>query len=173
MKNKKAFLLGEETLKIIVALIVIVFLVYFLFALFYSSSTKSKQRQAEAVLEESVSGSIKTAIERARSGQGSVGGNAEEVPVPNPLGWHLFSFTGSEIKPNDCAGENCLCICDKVWAFNAAAPFTDKEERQAGKCDSGGACLAVPDIVDFTDIEIKKSTILLVRNEGGIIITER
>ena len=172
-KTRKGFLLAEETLKIVIALIVIVFLVYFLFSLYYSSATKTKQRQAEAILKESVSGSIKTTIERIQGGKGNIGGSAEEIAVPYPSGWHLFSFYGQELKPNGCEGENCLCICDKVLDFNLLSPLTEKEQRQVEKCDSNGACLVVSDIVEFGEIEIKKSTVLFVRNERGIIITEK
>ena len=66
-----------------------------------------------------------------------------------------------------------MCICDKVLDFNLLSPLTEKEQRQVEKCDSNGACLVVSDIVEFGEIEIKKSTVLFVRNERGIIITEK
>ena len=50
-KNKKGFLLAEETLKIILALICIVFLVYFLVYLYFSNVDSKKLEQAKSSLD--------------------------------------------------------------------------------------------------------------------------
>ena len=49
-KSRKAFLLGEETLKIVVALICIVVLIYFLAMLYYAKVDGEKLAQAKALL---------------------------------------------------------------------------------------------------------------------------
>ena len=49
-KNKRGFLLAEETLKIIIAVICIVFLVYILVAVYNSHSADKKIEQAKEVL---------------------------------------------------------------------------------------------------------------------------
>ena len=43
--------------------------------------------------------------------------DSSSFDISNPEGWSIFSFVG-EIKPNFCAGENCLCICDMVYFDN-------------------------------------------------------
>ena len=50
-KNRKGFLLAEETLKIILAVISIGFLVYFLSALYFANQNSEELEQAEASLE--------------------------------------------------------------------------------------------------------------------------
>jgi len=61
--NKKGFLLAEETLKIVVAVISITFLIYFLTSLYFARIDGENLRKAEAVLKGNSEGSIKTAIE--------------------------------------------------------------------------------------------------------------
>ena len=63
MKNKKGFLLAEETLKMVLAVICIGFLIAFLFALYFNNVNNAKFLQAESVLKSNSEGSIKTAIE--------------------------------------------------------------------------------------------------------------
>lgn len=162
--NKHGFLLGEETLKIIVALICIVLLIYFLTSLYYSKVNENKLKEAEATLKESQSGSIKVVIERVRNSQGNLGGDSEELLIHNPSGWYLFAFTEEE-TPNSCAGKNCLCICDKLSSLNFW-------EEQAKKCDEDGTCLVVEDLGGFDKIKIDAGTNLLVKKFGGLITLE-
>ena len=48
--DKKGFLLGEETLKIIVAVVCLGFLVYFLSALYFSNANSKEKIQAEETI---------------------------------------------------------------------------------------------------------------------------
>jgi len=160
--NKRGFLLAEETLKIILAAIAILFLVYFLFALYFSSISAEKLRQAESILKASLEKSIKITIERVRSS-----GTSESISVPNPTGWYVFGFI-SDPKPNSCTGKNCICICENVGkiVFNF---WKSEEERQVQECGEKGACLVVEDLKNSFSKEIGKNTLdLMINFNGGI-----
>jgi len=135
IKNKKAMLLAEETLKIIIAVIGISLLVYFLVSLYYSTTNEKKQSEAVATVDR-----ISEVIENLGTEGGLIYGL-------QPFKWYLFSFVGDDKKPNSCTGENCLCICGKtVNAFN----------RQIKECDKNGACLVVSNLSKFEEIKIEK-----------------
>lgn len=137
MRDKSGFLLAEQTLKVVIAVICIGFLVYFLVSLYFANLNKEKLQQAEATLKTSDE-SIDVIISK-------LGDEGEELHLKNPSGWSLFNFAG-EIKPNLCGGEKCLCICERAW-FTAF-------DGQAKKCDEVGECLIVSDLGMFPTIEI-------------------
>ena len=134
VKDKKAMLLTEEVLKIIVAVIGLVLLSYFLVSFFYSDTKEKKQRDATATIE---------SIANVISGLGLEGG---EVNLLQPQRWTLFSFTGEEKKPNQCSGQSCICICNKVPV--------DVFDKQIKKCTKEGACLTISNLEEFEDIKI-------------------
>lgn len=123
-RDKKGFLLGEETLKIIVAVICIIFLIYLLVAIYNSNSSGKKIEDAKSIL---------SRIETIISGLGE--GEIENQDILNPTGWHLYSFVEQE-KPNSCLNKNCLCIC--------GSSLIKQIKSQAKKCDEDGACLIIP-----------------------------
>jgi len=146
--NKKAFLLAEETLKMVIALISISFLIYFLSALYFTNQTSKGLELAEATLE--------NLIESANSG-------IEEVEIYNPEGWVLSSWPhdvkksrvvyDEEIKndfPNACSNlgwKNCVCICDSAINF------------ESSDCDKAGICLkseynVVGDVIELEDLPL-------------------
>jgi hypothetical protein len=172
VKRKSGFLLGEETIKIVIALICIVFLVYLLVSLYASKINNEKKRQAEALLKESDSASLKLVIERVRTGQGVDGGNSEEKLVHNPKGWLIISYSGNGIKPNSCLHKNCLCVCPGTSNFDFSALTNSEEERQASECDDGGSCLVVEDLANSPDIKITVATDIVVQYQGGIFVRE-
>jgi len=152
--NKNAFLLAEETLKIIVAVICIGFLAFFVASLYFNSVNDQNRVKATASLER-----IKTVIENTQSTQ-------EVVSDIIPSGWNIISFVG-EKKPNSCGGVNCLCICDDV--------LITLFDRQLKECDSGGVCEIVRNLIGFEEIKIKKpsSSIEIIKSGGAIRIRER
>ncbi len=169
-KNKKGFLLGEETIKIIIALICIVFLVYLLVSLYYSRVHEEKLRQAQSTLNGDGSSSIKTIISRVTNGQGNIDGNSESLLIHNPKGWTIFSYAGNTAKPNSCKGKSCACICDEINSLSLKAISYTKEERQVLECDENGACLNIESLRSFPNIKISESTSLLIKNDKGIFI---
>jgi hypothetical protein len=157
-RNKKGFLLAEETLKILVAVICIFFLVYILVAVYNSHSSDKKMQEAKEVLSriENITSLIKE-------------GGSESQDIANPDGWHLYSFVEQE-KPNYCVNTNCLCICEK--------PLIEALKSKAKKCDEKGVCLIIPNLA-MTKIDIKirnPSNLLFIeikKQNGKIFVEER
>jgi len=125
------------------ALIGISLLIYLLFSIYYSSSQDQKLNEAKSTI-----GRMKEILQRVNSGDIS----SEKLTDITPSSWSIFSFVGGETKPNSCAGENCLCICDEV-SFDNALWFKD---RQISECDNSGVCLIVENLNKFTTFEIEK-----------------
>jgi len=153
VKSKKAMLLTEEVLKIIVAVIGLVLLSYFLISFFSSGAKEKKQREAIETIDK---------ISQIISSIGISGGN---ISVLQPQRWTLFSFTEEEKKPNQCTGQNCVCICNKVVG--------DLFDRQIKKCAKEGACLVIFNLQEFEDIKIeayaKETTNINIQESGGKI----
>jgi len=153
MKSKKAMLLTEEVLKMVVAVIGLLLLSYFLVSFFYSDTKAKKQREATAAI-----GNIADVLSK-------LGVEGGEVKTLQPQRWILFSFTGEEKKPNQCSGQNCVCICSKVVG--------DIFDRQIKKCTKDGACLTISNLQEFADIKIepyKKETVdINIQEIGGKI----
>ena len=168
MKNKKGFLLAEETLKIVIAVICIGFLVYFLTALYFAKINNEKLRYAKAILEDSEE-SIKTVIERVRLGR-----NEELLfQLKNPKGWYLVGFIDKP-KPNSCLDQSCLCICEGVSSLSPYKFTQGDQERQANKCNKKGTCLIVSDLKEEKlKIEIKQQFILIKKVNDKIEIKEK
>lgn len=149
IKKKKAMLLTEETLKMILALIGLVLLIYFLTSLYYSSSSQKKHSEAVAEISR-----ISKVVENANSIN-------EDVSSITPAGWYIFSFVGKE-KPNQCSGENCLCICGRTINLFS---------WQIKKCDKTGACLNIPNLGNFNPIKILPGgrTSINIDKSGGLV----
>jgi hypothetical protein len=149
--NKKGFLLGEETLKIVLSVIAIGFLVFFLVSLYYSYSSDKDLKLAESSLE--------YLIDEINLGR-------EEVEIYNPKGWGIISFQSGSF-PEEClsAGwESCICICNQP----AGAVKT-----YITSCNGGGTCLendfAIKgeSILELPNvIEINSPLILTINHEG-------
>jgi len=129
--KKKAMLLTEETLKIVIAVIGIALLVYLLVSIYYAGTNEKKERAARASIE-----AISSTLPQG------------ELPEIQPFGWRLFSFVGEDDKPNSCINQNCLCICRKtaINVFN----------RQIKQCDKNTACLIVSNLKKFDEIKIER-----------------
>ena len=116
-RNKRGFLLGEETVKLIVAVISILFLILFIVFLYNNFSKNRELDQAKSSLE-----SLIMQIES----------KSTSAEVYNPTEWAIVSFSGENL-PDKCsqAGwENCLCICDPA--------LSNTNSKLA--CNSKGIC---------------------------------
>jgi len=157
--NKRGFLLAEETLKIVIAMICMTLLIYFLISLYFGRINETELQQAKQTLLDS-SESVKKAIDGLNEG------GSKTMTLANPIGWHLLSFNQNP-RPNSCAGANCLCICKK--------PTTgiDYFKEQFEKCDdkSSGVCFAASNIEKNNfNIEIRKDlTKISIKKTNGII----
>jgi hypothetical protein len=149
--NKKAFLLGEETVKIVIAVVCIIFLIALLVSIYFSVSGNQQAKEAEASMKDILIPEINKIDNGGEA-------NAEGILVPNPAGWYIFSFADGEKKPNKCAGENCICICSADW-FN-----------QLKTCDSKGACYVSSILKKFDTFKIdSKGTFILIQKINGFI----
>lgn len=156
-ENKRGFLLAEETIKIIIAVVCIIFLVYILVSIYNSSTSVKKIEQAREVLNQSES-LISSLAE----------GGSISQDILNPVGWHLYTFIGED-KPNSCLGENCLCICTNS--------MIELINSQAEKCDDKGVCILVSNLgTSDLDLKITSSTeplfIEIKKQDGQISVGE-
>ncbi len=166
--DKKGFLLAEETLKIIIALIGISFLVLFLTSLYFTNIKQQKLEQANQELKNSEE-SIQNIIKRV--------GEEREKNIISPVGWFLLSFTG-KVTPDSCTGPNCICICEGVSDNFIINYWEEWEKRQAKQCTESGSCLGVASLSSFDRIEIKNpkeklTKIIIKKGAGKISITEK
>jgi hypothetical protein len=158
MKNKKGFLLAEETLKIVIALICISFLIYFLSSLYFKNKDSKDLELAKASLERLVE---------------EINAEATSVEIYNPKGWVLSSWPHDttkriwytawlkkEIKkgsPQYCENlgwKNCICICKK---------------NDQNKCDDLGFCLESNGIeIEGKSIELENLPMTLNLERGEI-----
>jgi len=121
MKNKRGFMLGEYTLKIIIAVLCLLLLFYLLFSL-YSNSVDARNLQlAESTLEELVE-----KMEEAR-----INGDAKMILL-NPEKWIMVSYSKEDKKPNQCFG-NCICICTNPT-------YKTKGHTDISLCNENGVC---------------------------------
>ncbi|MBI5803476.1 hypothetical protein HY448_02210 [Candidatus Pacearchaeota archaeon] len=139
MKNKKGFLLAEETLKIIIAVISLIFLIYFLTQLYFNTK-ESKE--------------LEFAKESLNHLNESIQAKLNEVEIYNPEGWILVSWPHKTLKgnpgfreeinndiPNSCSNlgwEKCICICADTTALNL----------EGSDCDKKGICTQSDFIID-------------------------
>ena len=147
-------LLAEETLKMVIAVIVIVFLVYFLVNLYLGKLKDDTIKKSEQLLIKSDQ-SIKNVIDSLKEGE-------SKSMILQEISWHLFSFTGNSEKPNSCTGKSCVCICDEVFEFGFV--------KQVNECNKNGVCAIVPNLKnEELNIELQKdfSTEILISKQNN------
>jgi len=134
--NKNGFLLAEETLKIILAVIAIGFLAYLLFSLYQSAKDSKNFELAKE--------SLQFLTSEINSGK-------TKVDIYNPDSWHISTWS-SLAGPKTCSNlgwEWCICIC---------------KESTAESCDENGICLNNEKrltTLDFKSIKIEEPPITL------------
>ncbi len=158
--EKRGFLLAEETLKIILAVIAIGFLAYLLFSI-YKSNKDSKEL-------EFAKESVDFLIQALNSGQ-------KEVELFNPKGWIVYSWPNKYTKgiilfkeektgiPKSCENlgwRSCICIC---------------KDANPESCDSDGICRENKNnFLINAPIEIKNPPInLLINQENKEILKKQ
>jgi len=168
LKTKRGMLLAEETLKMVIAIIVIVFLVYFLVNLYYGKLKDDAIKKSEQLLIKSDQ-SIKNVIESLKEGE-SKNLVLQEISSFGD-NWHLFSFTEQE-KPNSCAGKNCLCICDDVIGEDPLG-FV----KQINECNKNGVCIIVSNLKnEEVNIELQEdfaTEISISKQDNEVSITKK
>lgn len=150
--------MGEETLKIIIAVIGIVFLVFLLTSVYFNLTGAQDQKYAEG----SMNNIFVKEVARINAGEEV---NQQGIQIPNPAGWYLFSFTDDK-KPNLCSGQNCACICKNI--------LINVFDRQLKECDGKGVCSVIPNLKSFDKIKIENSgTFISVQKINGEIVIAR
>lgn len=149
MKNKKAFMLGEHTLKVIIAVLCLLLLFYLLFSLYSSYQNEKNLRMAGATLDE-ISEKMSEAKEK---------GEVQEVVLLEPRGWILISFDGNK-KPNKCIS-NCICVCTND------EPGFHVVSTELELCNALGVCENFDDKINKFGYQIRKSSL---SSLGGILI---
>ncbi len=128
MKSKKAFLLGEHTLKVIIAVLCLLLLAYLLFRVYSSSKDQRNLELAESTLNE-----LEEKMEEAKTS-----GKEQEMIVLNPVSGKLLNYwwiiawpyKTQNKKPERCMGNYCICICGAG----------DSKDSSLQQCDSLGVC---------------------------------
>jgi len=138
--DKKGFLLAEETLKIILAVIAIGFLAFLLFFLYNANKTAKDLELAEESLD-----FLFQEINAQRA----------EVEIYNPKGWIISSWSLGQ-RPQSCENlgwSSCICICkDNIARFS-----------KLNECNIKGICLENPQKFEIDPpIKIKSPPITLV-----------
>ena len=87
--NRRGFLLGEETLKVVLAVICIIFLIYVLASLYYGGFGDEDLKLAKA--------SVKHLADELNAG-------ATEIEIYNPEDWVILNLPQNE---------EWICICEK------------------------------------------------------------
>ncbi len=149
--NKKGFMLGEYTLKVIIAIFCIILLLYLLFS-FYSSFTDKKNiNGATSTLNDLSEKMIDAKNEQERV----------TLPLLEPNGWRLIGYSTGD-RPEQCTG-NCICLCADRWRDRW---FKDQIE----KCEAIGVCRNFD--VNINTFNIKIRTDVNIDYDRGYVITE-
>ncbi len=158
MKKKGSFL-AEETLKLVVALLVISLLSYFLISLYFAKMNNQNLKKAKATIDH-----LSTVLN-------SLGTYSTiKVSLLNPSGWYLFSFIKGEQEPMSCGETSCICLCKKK--LNLLSSDTPSKD-----CSDKGVCKIVKNIQKFNPIKIKDSKdglteINIIKKGQEVIINE-
>lgn len=150
MKNKNGFLLGEFTLKTIIAVISLVLLLYLLFSIYSSFTTNKNILAAEGVIDKLKEGRD-IALERG----------SFSYTITSPKNWEIVPY--SEAFVGNCIG-NCICICEKEGFIDSQ--LKKCSSKKTGLCDNLEIKLEGNlNIKSGIDIEIKK--------EGGDYVLKK
>jgi hypothetical protein len=152
--NRKANMLAEQTLKIVIATLSLLLLLYLLFALYSNFTQKQNFARADATLQ-----GLDGKMIDARNN------NEKQAHVLlEPNGWILTSYTSGE-KPDECS-DNCICLCEAqgtgswkrawIWAQN-----------QIEKCNLRGTCKDYSENLNDFEIEIDDETDVEIEFNGG------
>ncbi|MBA7594192.1 hypothetical protein ES703_01131 [subsurface metagenome] len=153
--DKKGFLLAEETLKIILAVIAIGFLAFLLFSLYNANKTAKDLELAKESLDFLIQ---------------EINAQRAEVEIYNPKGWIILSWPYGDTRevPLSCsnlAWSNCICIAKDVSLAGKAIsnlPWTDDLLERLRKKSDDGACRNNPEGFSISEpIKIKDPPITL------------
>lgn len=156
--NKRGFLLGEETVKIIIAVICLAALVYFLVSLYIANQNKDLEL-AKASLEKLII---------------DINAGRMETEIYNPNGWGIVSFSSSRgIIPDFCSNAgwmDCICICNS-YKTHSGFDCSNKNNAVCKESDfvvGGSSSISGPNV-----IPISPAPLLLSINKNDKTISKR
>lgn len=144
MRNKKAFLLGEYTLKIIIGVLCLLLLVYLLYSLYSNSQDERDLKMAEASLNEVVEG----------MNEAKETGIIQEALILNPIkktlvgkailkqyDWWIIAwpYKNEKEKPGQCQ-EDCICICAIPENYKSITSIFTIRKESLDQCNLRGVC---------------------------------
>jgi hypothetical protein len=156
--KKKGFLILDEWISIVIAVIGLVLIVG-LFVGFYRASSQGEERQAREFLDK-----LEGKIDVLENGQ------KNEFLLQTVKKWTLIGWEvenkGRTIKsdpdrPGKCSLKSCICLCPSLNDFSGSTDYWDNEvylSKYAASCNSEGICRKF----DNVGIDIKSN----VRFEG-------
>ncbi|MBU2615761.1 MAG: hypothetical protein KKC19_01520 [Nanoarchaeota archaeon] len=157
---KRGFLLAEETLKMILALISIGILAFLLFSIYGS---REDAKDLELATE-----SLNYLVQEIEVG-------ATQVEIYNPEGWWLISWPYEEKRPEACSNlgwENCLCFIDK--SYDSFGPDGYSEDSDDGVClETSLRVLVVSDSEEQVPIKIVNPPLVLSIDRSEAIILRK
>ena len=153
--NKKGFLLGEYTLKVVIAGISLLLLVYLLFSLYSSFINEKNFKRAEATL----NSLNEKMINVKNSGNGS-------IPLLEPNGWRLISYISGE-KPEKCSNY-CICLCEGIEIKDRMKLIWAPSQKE--KCNIRGVCKEIDVSINEFNIGIRNDVYIEFKNRGFSII---
>ncbi len=142
MKNKKGFLLGEHTLKVVIAVLCLLLLFYLLFSLYSNSQDERNLQLAGATL-----GELVEKMEEAK-----VEGESEAIilnPSPDSFlekafqeEWWIIAwpYKGEGTKPTQCQRDYCVCICVIPSNYESFLNLFNIRKKSLEECNSLGIC---------------------------------
>jgi hypothetical protein len=145
-KKGESTFLPEEVVKMVIAVLVILFLFGLLYGLYSIMQKSSKLDQAKQTLE-NINGKLKTLTE-----------NSNEITylLVSPTDWFIIGFDNTNKIPS-CLKKDCLCICPKQSEIS---------------CENGGVCSPVDGFIEVKD-EVPSNnyaTYLDLANSNSILI---
>lgn len=154
--SSRGFLLGEFTLKTVLAVISILLLLFLLISLYNTFSNKPKLEHAQADIRRIDEG-IRIALQSQQR---------YHYVFTEPTSWIVTFFSNN--GPPSCADKPCVCICER----KKAGQFWT---TQVKKCVDAGVCTQVPEqFVMREDFVIEKaSDIYIQQGPGGAVILSR
>jgi hypothetical protein len=149
MENKRGFLLAEETLKIVLAVVCIIGLGYLLVSLYFSYSNSQDLKVAKGALDRLI-----ISLNDKEASYDIIGPNSARK-------WYVISWPYEGLMPESCVNlgvQNCICIC-KNGANDVLTSWTNS--GFLSDCNDLGYCLSYSKNILVSDSDGVRSRIIV------------
>jgi len=141
MKSKKAFLLGEHTLKIIIAVLCLLLLIYVLYSLYSNSQDERNRQLAKSSLAE-----LEKEMNEAKT-------SPQILTLLTPSNWILLNYAEKSTKPKACEG-NCVCLCPEEALWIKPVNMLTRRCNQECMCEGLGVCKNFDEVISMGSIKL-------------------